>query len=78
MKSNFYPQSSSQIEFPDWVVSISSREDSTLTTTPCEFTRLIRKCDGWKQLQVQYVWHGQVDESFVAAEPRPAVCISVR
>lgn len=67
----FYAEPSSEIEFTDWVVSISSLEDSRLSSEPCDFTRLIKQCEGWDHLQVQHVWHGDVDEVFVAAEPRP-------
>jgi GMP synthase-like glutamine amidotransferase len=67
----FYPEPTSDIDFEDWVVSVSSLEDSELPAEPCPFTRLVRECPDWKHLRVQYLWHGDFDEEFVSAEPRP-------
>jgi hypothetical protein len=67
----FFSEPTAEICFEDWYLSISSRETCELSTTPCEFARLIQQCEDWKHLRTQYVWHGDVHESFVAAEPRP-------
>lgn len=35
------------------------------------FVELARQCPGWEHVPAQIVWHGQVDQSLVAVEPRP-------
>jgi GMP synthase-like glutamine amidotransferase len=67
----FYPEPTSKIEFEDWIVSVSSREGSGLSPSPCPFTRLLRQCEEWDHVRVQYLWHGDFDEDLVSAEPRP-------
>jgi GMP synthase-like glutamine amidotransferase len=67
----FYPATSAAIAFPEWVVAVSSEEDPRLAGTGLSFVRLARRCKGWENLPAQALWHGDFDEKFVAAEPRP-------
>jgi len=68
-----YSRPNQMIEFPDWVMSVSS-EDAPITDTCHRYLDLARKCDGWSALTAQYLWHGDFDPQFVSAEPRP-MCV---
>ncbi len=67
----FYPTTDAAIPFPDWVVAVSSQEDPRDMGTGLSFVRLARRCKGWESVPAQGLWHGDFDEAFVAAEPRP-------
>jgi hypothetical protein len=67
----FYSDRSANIEFGDWIVSVSTSESSALPGGSGAFVDLARQCPGWNGLLAQQVWIGDFDESLVAAEPRP-------
>jgi anthranilate/para-aminobenzoate synthase component II len=49
----------------------TATQDRRLPGFAAGFERLVRECPGWENVLVQHVWLGDVDESFVAAEPHP-------
>src|SRR5690606_23110300 len=49
----------------------SSDEDPENVLEGRKFVQLARACEGWEDVPVQCVWHGDFDETFVSAEPRP-------
>jgi GMP synthase-like glutamine amidotransferase len=67
----FYPTTDAAIPFPDWVIAVSSLEGPCQLGAGLPFIRLARRCPGWENVPGQWVWHGDFDEAFVAAEPRP-------
>jgi GMP synthase-like glutamine amidotransferase len=67
----FYPSTNAAIAFPEWVVAVSSQEDPREVETGLAFVRLARRCKGWEKVSAQALWHGDFNEAFVAAEPRP-------
>lgn len=67
----FYADRSAKIDFPDWLVVVSTAENSTLPRGTGLFVNLARQCEGWESVPVQQVWIGSFNEEFVAAEPHP-------
>jgi len=67
----FFTETDADIPFDDWILAVSSTEDEHTPQTAQPFVDLARQCKGWEQVPAQCVWHGDVDEAFVAAEPRP-------
>ncbi len=67
----FYEDPQAAIEFPDWVVVISTDDSHAPPESPGLFANLIRECPDWKHSQIQQVRHEDVDEAWIAAEPRP-------
>jgi GMP synthase-like glutamine amidotransferase len=67
----FYPTTDAAIPFGEWVVAVSSQEDPRDVGAGLRFVTLARRCTGWEKVQAQALWHGDFDEAFVAAEPRP-------
>ena len=67
-----YADPSAKIEFGDWIIAVSTAtQDRRLPGFAAGFERLVRECPGWENVLLQNVWLGDVDESFVAAEPYP-------
>jgi GMP synthase-like glutamine amidotransferase len=70
-----YPDPSVNVEFGDWIIAVSTTtQDRRLPGFTSDFARLVRECPGWEKVLMQQVWLGDVDESFVAAEPNP-LCV---
>jgi hypothetical protein len=68
----FFPEINSEVPFPDWAVIISSEVKDVLPAdSPHLFVQLIRQCPGWEAMQFQQINYQEVDEAFVAVEPRP-------
>jgi len=67
----FYADPSAKIDFPDWLVVVSTAESSSLPGGTGLFVNLARQCEGWEDAPVQQVWIGDFDEGFVAEEPYP-------
>lgn len=67
----FFSEVDAKIPFDDWIVAISSHEDPDQPLVGKPFVQLARTCDGMENLPAQCLWHGDFDESFVSAEPRP-------
>jgi hypothetical protein len=70
-EAEFYDQPAAAISFPDWIVAVSTAEESTLPAAGQRFIGLAKACKDWQGLPAQEVWLGSFDEAFVAAEPRP-------
>ncbi len=67
-----YPSVDAAIEFPDWAVIIfTDVKVMKPPDNPQLFVQLIRECPEWKDLRFQQVSYRDVDEVFVATEPRP-------
>jgi GMP synthase-like glutamine amidotransferase len=66
-----YGDPSAEIEFGDWIVSVSTRESAALPGGTGAFVSLARQCPGWERVLAQQIWIGDFDEEFVAAEPHP-------
>lgn len=67
-----YADPSARIEFGDWIIAVNTAtQDRSLPGFAAGFERLVRECPGWENVCLQHVWLGDVDESFVAAEPYP-------
>jgi hypothetical protein len=67
-----YADPSVKIQFGDWIVAVSTAtQDRRLPGFAADFARLVRESPGWEKVLMQQVWLGDVDESFVAAEPYP-------
>jgi hypothetical protein len=60
-----------RVKFDDWFVIVSTTESPDLPGPGMEFGKLAKQCEGWEDVQVQQVWLGSFDETFVATEPRP-------
>ncbi len=69
----FYRDPQQSIEFPDWVLAVSSYERPDLSTCH-RYLDLARKCEGYSKLLAQYLWHAELSLAMVTAEPRP-VCV---
>lgn len=67
----FYEQATAAILFPHWIIAVSSLEEPRDYSAGPPFVRLARKCAGWENVPAQWLWHGDFDEAFVSAEPRP-------
>jgi hypothetical protein len=67
----FYEEPDADIPFPDWIVAVSSVEDPNAVRVGEGFVDLARSCEGWEGVPAQLLWHGDFDEAFVGAEPRP-------
>lgn len=68
----FYAEPSAKIEFPDWIVAVNTRTETTDPTRETGlFVNLARQCEGWEKVLAQQIWMGDFDESFVVAEPYP-------
>jgi hypothetical protein len=67
----FYDEPGAEIEFGDWIVSVSTAESDALPGGTGAFVNLARQCPGWESVPAQQTWIGDFDEEFVAAEPRP-------
>jgi hypothetical protein len=68
-EAEFYGSPTATISFPDWIISVSTGEEPTLSRSP--FIKLARQCPGWERVPGQHLWMGNFDEAFAAAEPRP-------
>ncbi len=67
-----YADPSARIEFGDWIIAVNTAtQDRSLPGFAAGFERLVRECPGWESVPMQHVWLGDIDESFVAAEPYP-------
>lgn len=66
-----YPQTDFAIAFPDWITAVSAFENRSLPGPAQPFVSLARDCQGWEKLPAQCLWVGDVDEEFLATEPRP-------
>jgi len=67
----FYDDPCAEIEFGDWIVSVSTAESAALPGGTGAFVSLARQCSGWESVLAQQTWIGDFDEEFVAAEPYP-------
>jgi hypothetical protein len=67
----FFEEPKSAISFPDWIVAVSTAEESDLPAGGGRFIKLARACPGWDKVPAQEVWLGSFDEAFVSTEPRP-------
>lgn len=66
-----FSQTDAAIEFDDWIIGVSSTEAPEKATAAKPFVDLARLCEGWESVPAQCLWHGDFDEEFVSAEPRP-------
>jgi hypothetical protein len=70
-----YSDTAAEVPFNDWLVAVSIIEDPTLPGTHRGYTQgfidLARSCVGWGHVQVQQVWLGNFDESYLDIEPYP-------
>jgi hypothetical protein len=69
--AEFYPTTDAAIPFDEWIVAVSTFEESNLPGPGQSFIKLAHSCPNWNHLQAQEIWMGDFDEDFVAAEPRP-------
>lgn len=67
----FYDDPRAEIDFDDWIVSVSTSESSALPGGTGLFVNLARQCPGWERVPAQQTWIGDFNEEYVAAEPRP-------
>lgn len=67
----FYDRRDATIAFPDWILAVSTAEESDLPAGGQRFIQLAKACESWKGLRAQEVWLGSFDEAFISAEPRP-------
>ncbi len=67
----FYPETDSAIEFPDWLVAVDITESSAMPGPALGFITLARQCDGWEDAPVQEVWLGYFNMDYVSTEPYP-------
>lgn len=66
-----YDTTNSKIDFPAWIIPVSTEESQTLPFQGPEFIALVRQCAGYQDVQAQHVWLDNFDAAFVAVEPRP-------
>jgi hypothetical protein len=66
-----YDDPKAKIEFPDWILPVSTEEDPKLPFGGPDFIELARSCSDWGHLQAQHVWLDSFDEKFIAVEPQP-------
>jgi len=67
----FFAEPTAKIEFPDWIAVVSTDEQTSPPDAPGLFVNLARQCAGWEHSQSQQMPHGEFDEDYLAAEPRP-------
>jgi len=71
-EAEFYADPSARIDFGDWIIAVSTAvQNRSLPGFAAGFERLVRDCPGWENVPLQHIWLGDMDESFVAAEPYP-------
>lgn len=67
----FYAETDAKIPFDDWIIAINNTENPHAYGAGMRFATLARQCKGWEDVHAQWMYHGDFDEQFVAAEPRP-------
>lgn len=70
----FLPAPDTPLDFPPWILAVSTVEAPDSLQEAAPFVRLARRSPGGRDLSAQLLWMGDLDPDFVNPEPRP-LCV---